>query len=193
MVKRAGFQREGVLRAWDLHHGGVPVDLRGLRPHPGRRIGHVHAPAVLYSGLPAWRRTLANRRRDGQRPTKAGYQNRRRPGRPGVTTAPTTAALATGRWAGCDGRANDRGLCDRRQPGVAGGVTTAAFATGAPTTPTRPLRPALSGMSASCCFEFGVRLDGGDDGFDGDSAIGDELAPGSTCGRGKRHSAQPFS
>jgi RimJ/RimL family protein N-acetyltransferase len=26
MVLRAGFQREGVLRAWDLHHGGVPVD-----------------------------------------------------------------------------------------------------------------------------------------------------------------------
>jgi RimJ/RimL family protein N-acetyltransferase len=26
MVERAGFRREGVLRAWDLHHGGVPVD-----------------------------------------------------------------------------------------------------------------------------------------------------------------------
>ena len=26
MVERAGFSREGVLRAWDLHHGGVPVD-----------------------------------------------------------------------------------------------------------------------------------------------------------------------
>jgi RimJ/RimL family protein N-acetyltransferase len=26
MVERAGFQREGVLRAWDLHHGGLPVD-----------------------------------------------------------------------------------------------------------------------------------------------------------------------
>jgi RimJ/RimL family protein N-acetyltransferase len=26
MVKRAGFQREGVLRAWDLHHAGMPVD-----------------------------------------------------------------------------------------------------------------------------------------------------------------------
>ena len=26
MVERAGFQREGVLRAWDLHHEGVPVD-----------------------------------------------------------------------------------------------------------------------------------------------------------------------
>ena len=26
MVERAGFQREGVLRAWDVHHGGVPVD-----------------------------------------------------------------------------------------------------------------------------------------------------------------------
>jgi len=26
MVERAGFQREGVLRAWDLHHQGVPID-----------------------------------------------------------------------------------------------------------------------------------------------------------------------
>jgi RimJ/RimL family protein N-acetyltransferase len=26
MVQRAGFRREGVLRGWDLHHGGVPVD-----------------------------------------------------------------------------------------------------------------------------------------------------------------------
>ncbi len=26
MVERAGFQREGVLRAWDLHHDGIPVD-----------------------------------------------------------------------------------------------------------------------------------------------------------------------
>ena len=26
MVERAGFRREGVLRAWDLHTGGVPVD-----------------------------------------------------------------------------------------------------------------------------------------------------------------------
>jgi len=26
MVERAGFTREGVARAWDLHHDGVPVD-----------------------------------------------------------------------------------------------------------------------------------------------------------------------
>lgn len=26
MVERAGFQREGVLRAWDIHRDGVPVD-----------------------------------------------------------------------------------------------------------------------------------------------------------------------
>ena len=26
MAERAGFQQEGVVRAWDLHHGGVPVD-----------------------------------------------------------------------------------------------------------------------------------------------------------------------
>jgi RimJ/RimL family protein N-acetyltransferase len=26
MVENAGFRREGVLRAWDVHHDGVPVD-----------------------------------------------------------------------------------------------------------------------------------------------------------------------
>ena len=26
MTERAGFRREGVSRAWDLHHDGVPVD-----------------------------------------------------------------------------------------------------------------------------------------------------------------------
>ena len=26
MTERAGFRREGILRAWDLHHDGVPVD-----------------------------------------------------------------------------------------------------------------------------------------------------------------------
>jgi len=26
MTERAGFRREGVLRAWDIHHDGVPVD-----------------------------------------------------------------------------------------------------------------------------------------------------------------------
>ena len=26
MTERAGFQREGIARAWDLHHDGVPVD-----------------------------------------------------------------------------------------------------------------------------------------------------------------------
>ena len=26
MVERSGFRREGVLRAWDLHHDEVPVD-----------------------------------------------------------------------------------------------------------------------------------------------------------------------
>ena len=26
MVERAGFRREGVARAWDLHHDGIPVD-----------------------------------------------------------------------------------------------------------------------------------------------------------------------
>ena len=31
MVERAGFRREGVLRAWDLHHDGVPVDCAAFR------------------------------------------------------------------------------------------------------------------------------------------------------------------
>lgn len=37
MAERAGFRREGVLRAWDLHHGGMPVDcvvLSRLRTDP---------------------------------------------------------------------------------------------------------------------------------------------------------------
>src|SRR4051812_16728483 len=79
--------------------------------------------------------------------------------RPGVTAAPTTAALATG-----DG------------PGRTAAVTTAALATGAPTTPTRPTRPGRRGTSDSLGLELGVGFDGGDDGLDRDAAIGDQLA-----------------
>src|SRR4051795_1114732 len=88
--------------------------------------------------------------------------------RPGVTAAPTTAAFATG-----DG------------PGVTALVTTAALATGAPNTPCLPTRAGLSGMSSSDCFEL-VRLDGGDDGLDGDPPVGDQLAAGAACGRRQR-------
>ena len=62
---------------------------------------------------------------------RAGAQIRRRR-RPGLTAAPTTAALATGEG-----------------PGVTALVTTAALATGARTTPTRPRRPGPNGMSGS--------------------------------------------
>src|SRR4051794_40673950 len=93
---------------------------------------------------------------------------RRRP-RPGVTAAATTAVLAIG-----DG------------PGETAAATTAVFATGAPTTPTRPRRPGLRGMSVSFCRGGLVGLDGRDDGLDRDAAVGDELAPGSTCRRGER-------
>ena len=91
-----------------------------------------------------------------------GQIRRRRP-RPGVTTAPTTAAFATGEG-----------------PGVTALVTTAALATGAPTTPTRPLRPGPTGMSSSLCFECFVRLDGGDDGLGGDTAVRNELSTGAS-------------
>src|SRR6478752_2318449 len=83
--------------------------------------------------------------------------------------APTTAALATG--AG---------------PGVTARVTTAAFATGARTTPTRPTRAARTGMSASCCLERVIRLDGGDDGLHGDPPVGDQLTAGAPGGGGER-------
>src|SRR4051812_29443361 len=89
--------------------------------------------------------------------------------RPGVTTAPTTAALATG-----DG------------PGRTAAVTTAALATGAPTTPTRPLRPGRRGMSDSLGLEIGVGFDGGNDGLNRDAAICDQLASRVAGGRRER-------
>src|SRR3954466_2927417 len=88
---------------------------------------------------------------------------RRRPGRPGVTAAATTAVLATG--AG---------------PGVTALATTAVvamvLATGAPTTPTRPTRAGLSGISVSYARECVVGLDRGDDRLNGNSPGGDQLA-----------------
>ena len=97
---------------------------------------------------------------------------RRRP-RPGVTAAPTTAALATGEG-----------------PGLTAAPTTAAFATGAGpglatavvTTAALATRDALSGMSGSFCFEGFVGLEGRDDGLGGDPSIGHELATGATDG-----------
>src|SRR3954468_24023438 len=79
--------------------------------------------------------------------------------RPGVTAAPTTAALATGEG-----------------PGRTAAVTTAALATGAPTTPTRPIRPGRRGMSDSLGLERGVGFDGGNDGLNWDAAVGDQPA-----------------
>src|SRR5881392_3432464 len=84
---------------------------------------------------------------------------RRRPTRPGVTAAATTAVFATG-----DG------------PGETALATTAVFATGWPMTPTLPTRAALRGIS----FSFGrgcfIGLDGGDDRLNGNPAVGDQLA-----------------
>src|SRR3954469_4114211 len=79
--------------------------------------------------------------------------------RPGVTAAPTTAALATGEG-----------------PGRTAAVSTAALATGGPTTPTRPLRPGRRGISDSLGLERGVGFDGGNDGLDRDAAVGDQPA-----------------
>src|SRR3954451_20074254 len=93
----------------------------------------------------------------------------RRRRRPGVTAAATTAVLATGEG-----------------PGVTAFATTAVLATGWPTTPTRPSRAALSGMSVSYGLECVVRLDGGDDGLDRDPPVGDQLPAGAACRRGER-------
>src|SRR4051794_4692448 len=96
--------------------------------------------------------------------------------RPGVTAAPTTAALATGEGPGLTAAPTTAALATGEGPGRTAAVTTAAFATGAPTTPTRPLRPGRRATSDSLELELGVSFDGGDDGLDGDSAIGDQLA-----------------
>src|SRR4051794_9341019 len=115
--------------------------------------------------------------------------------RPGVTTAPTTAALATGERPGDTAAPTTAALATGEGPGLTAAVTTAALATGAPMTPT-PRRPGPSGISHSCCFERGVRvvglvgLDGGDDRLDRDPAVGDELPAGATHRRSERRGPQ---
>src|SRR6185503_13062895 len=83
---------------------------------------------------------------------------RRRPGRPGVTAAATTAVLATGEG-----------------PGVTALATTAVLATGAPMTPTRPTRARLTGISVSYARQCVVSLDGGDDRLNRNPSVGDQL------------------
>ena len=83
-----------------------------------------------------------------------------------MTAAPTTAALATGDGPGETAAPTTAALATGDGPGVTAAVTTAALAT----------RDGRSGMSGSLCRKSGfVRLDGGDDGLDGDPAVGDQL------------------
>src|SRR3954447_11741710 len=96
--------------------------------------------------------------------------------RPGVTAAPTTAALATGDGPGVTAAPTTAALATGERPGETAAPTTAALATGAPTTPTRPIRPGRRGTSDSLGLELGVGFDGGDDGLDGDADVGDQLA-----------------
>src|ERR1700722_7697748 len=96
----------------------------------------------------------------------------RRRRRPGVTAAATTAVLATG-----------------ARPGVTALATTAVFATGWPMTPTLPLRAALS-ISVSFGRRRVIGLDRGDDRLDGNPAVRDQLATGTSCGGGKRRHPQ---
>src|SRR4051812_2979875 len=89
---------------------------------------------------------------------------RRRPARPGVTAAATTAVFATG-----DG------------PGLTAFATTAVLATGWPMTPTRPTRAALMGISGSYGRRCGIGLNRGDDRLNWDTSVGDELSAGPAC------------
>src|SRR4051794_28802583 len=92
---------------------------------------------------------------------------RRRPPRPGVMAAATTAVLATGEG-----------------PGETALATTAVLATGWPMTPTRPTRAALRGISFSCGRLVEVGFDRGEDRLDRDASVCDELTAGAT-GRGR--------
>src|SRR5436853_2760673 len=98
---------------------------------------------------------------------------RRRPTRPGVTAAATTAVFATG-----DG------------PGETALATTAVFATGWPMTPTLPTRAALRGMSVSFACSCFIRLDGGDDRLNGNASVGDQLATRTARRRRERRRPQ---
>src|SRR6478735_339846 len=98
--------------------------------------------------------------------------------RPGVTTAPTTAAFAIGDGPGLTAAPTTAAFATGDRPGPIAAPTTATLATGAPMTPT-PRRPGPSGISDSFSGEGGlVGFDGGDDGLDRDPAVGDQLAAG---------------
>src|SRR3954452_4035130 len=100
---------------------------------------------------------------------------RRRPTRPGVTAAATTAVFATGEG-----------------PGETALATTAVFATGWPMTPTLPTRPGPRGIS----FSFGrgcfIGLDGGDDRLNWNPSVGDQLAARASRCRCEWRSPQVF-
>src|SRR4051794_14764593 len=98
---------------------------------------------------------------------------RRRPTRPGVTAAATTAVFATGEG-----------------PGETALATTAVFATGWPMTPTLPTRAALSGMSVSFARSRFIGLDRGDDRLNGNPSVRDQLTARSTRRRCKRRRPQ---
>src|SRR5688572_24123568 len=115
-------------------------------------------------------------------------QMRRR--RPGVTAAPTTAALATGERPGETAAPTTAALATGDGPGPTAAPTTAALATGLPMTPARPTREGRNGMSGSLCDEGFVGLDGGDDGLDGDPPVGDELPARPARGGSERSGPQ---
>src|SRR5205809_3337912 len=98
---------------------------------------------------------------------------RRRPTRPGVTAAATTAVFATG-----DG------------PGETALATTAVFATGWPMTPTLPTRAALSGISVSFARSCFIGLDRGDDRLNGNPSVRDQLTTRTARRRCKRRCPQ---
>src|SRR6478609_143749 len=106
--------------------------------------------------------------------------------RPGVTTAPTTAAVAIGDRPGLTAAPTTAAFATGDRPGPTADATTAALATGAPTTPTRPTRAALNTISGSCRLECLIGLDRGDDRLDGDSAVGEELAARAPSGGRER-------
>ena len=92
--------------------------------------------------------------------------------RPGVTAAPTTAALATGERPGVTAAPTTAALATGDGPGLATEATTAALAT----------RDGRSGISGSFYFECFVSFDGGRDGLGGDAPVGDQLRTGATEG-----------
>ena len=95
-----------------------------------------------------------------------GFCDRRRPG---LTAAPTTAALATGDGPGGDRCGDDRGLGD-------GGADDADPSDSCWS----------SGMSGSCRSSSSSASMRGDDRLDGDAAVGDQLAAGAAGGGRER-------